>query len=871
MILCSAAAVHARRQLHDDDADGPASVRTTSSTGPRRVGEALDLPINEPPPPWRRRDPFTSTYAGAEDGAAEESTSSSSALLHLTEDNFVATFQSMFDIDESASKGGEAEGTAKATGTEAVETDTTAVDDVVLCLFVVYSPECEYCRPILLGLEEVSKSIDEEYGSTIASQWESTFSNTTSLPPRPIIAKLDGSAMTRHFFDKLQPLTGYPTLKVALARRNDDTTGKIRPENIDRYDTAYQQNESLNESRNDGDDDGDSNSNSPSPSAILIDIFDFIGHNSTEVGETDGIAESIWHYWYRFVVVGRMAMLLESAMQQQQPLPPQKISTQEGTTSGEHPPVFIVESESTAVSFLYEHGRHILKPVKSHAPIHLSDDEAKYVQSLLQPTSVEEEAGLGEPVTIFVQCRHQRERNGIYAKFDALAGELVNRRDAAFFAIQPDPNQNCGGPLAWFEGEDKNGYLDGSIRVIKQSRYGTRIQREDAHAFYSPFSKNEAARDNMTQFVIIHSTPTLLWFDRNIVADYAFPIYRTVHAVLFIDTPEFGNDNGISGRQKLESNSITKQSRYAIGLFRKAAIGHRRSRPSRDIVFLIVPSYEIRVFNIFGIDIWSSLDRQFASARGINSRNNEEIEQREQACIAKDKVVPTVMLTSRTNPKSGGRVATRRYYLPADDILFGDGDKGVREGDDSSSNNNVISRFIKDYFDGALKPSLQSQPTPLNRTNAYNVQLLTGNTFKPLVLDREGKHTLINFFAPTCGHSKRFDVVWNELGHLVRALRWDGVIDVMKMDLTKNELPLDDLRVWEYPSVFYFPAGSKTKPVPMKVESDAMYGDANLRGHHLLEWLIKQRKIDEDDLIRLHKIGSEDYEECTGRDVMLGR
>mmetsp|Transcript_1324 Transcript_1324/g.2763 ORF Transcript_1324/g.2763 Transcript_1324/m.2763 type:complete len:101 (+) Transcript_1324:1-303(+) len=84
----------------------------------------------------------------------------------------------------------------------------------------------------------------------------------------------------------------------------------------------------------------------------------------------------------------------------------------------------------------------------------------------------------------------------------------------------------------------------------------------------------------------------------------------------------------------------------------------------------------------------------------------------------------------------------------------------------------------------------------------------------------------------------------------------------MMMDLSKNELPLDDLHVWEYPSVFYFPAGNKTgnQPVPMKVQNDAMYGDADLRGHHLIEWLIKQRKIDEEVLLQLHEIGSRDAE-----------
>ena len=844
-----AAAFHVQEQ-NDDGTDGTSRF----STGGRRVGEALDLPINEPPSQLLHYPTTTNT----EDGAEQES-SSSSVLLRLTEDNFVATFEDMFHNNTHASDNDIA--------AAAVATKSEVDDDVILCLFVVYSPECEYCRPILQTLEEVSNLIDEEYNNTIASKWESTYSNnSTLLPPRrPIVAKLDGSAMTEHFIDKMQPLAGFPTLKFALARRYNgtDINRSVNVDGAHVREQSQQQDECQDERKNDKRDcdevGADDDYDVPSLSGVLIDIFDYIGPNSTDGGEAGGVVESIWHYWYRFVAAGHLTMLLQSKMQQQPRSSTQKLKT----TDGEHPPVFAAESESSVVSFLHEHGKFILRQVKSHAPIHLNEDERRYVQSLLEPTSEEEEAGLGEPLTLFVQCRMQHESNKIYSKFDGLAEELVNRREVAFFAIQPGPDRSCGGLLGWFDTEDFESVYDGSIRVIKQAQNGKGIQQGDISALYFPPGKNAAARDNMTQFVIIHSTPTLLWFDRNVVADFAFPIYRTIHAVLFIDTPEFGSHIDTSSRQELLSNTITEQSRRAIDLFRRAAVSHRRRHPTRDVVFLVVPSYETRVFNIFGIDIWSGLDRQFASVRGINIGIDDEIEEQEQSCIARDVVVPTVMLASRTNPNGEGRVITKRYYLPASDILFGDGDD-YRSGESDDDNNNAILRFIEDYLNGQLKPAVQSQPTPSNRTNAYGVQLVTGNTFEALVLDQESKHTLINFFAPTCGHCKRFNIVWNELGQLVRALHWEGKIDVMMMDLSKNELPLDDLHVWEYPSVFYFPAGNKTSrrhfPVPMKVQNDAMYGDADLRGHHLIEWLIKQRKIDEEVLLHLHEIGSRDAE-----------
>ena len=78
---------------------------------------------------------------------------------------------------------------------------------------------------------------------------------------------------------------------------------------------------------------------------------------------------------------------------------------------------------------------------------------------------------------------------------------------------------------------------------------------------------------------------------------------------------------------------------------------------------------------------------------------------------------------------------------------------------------------------------------------------------------------------------------------------------MMKMDLTRNELPLDNLSIWQYPSVYYFPANEKENAIPMNVEGDASYGDLDLRGYDLVEWLLNQDKFDKQELMELHRIG----------------
>merc|ERR1712127_1086458 len=89
--------------------------------------------------------------------------------------------------------------------------------------------------------------------------------------------------------------------------------------------------------------------------------------------------------------------------------------------------------------------------------------------------------------------------------------------------------------------------------------------------------------------------------------------------------------------------------------------------------------------------------------------------------------------------------------------------------------------------------------------NKPNVTVLTGNTFEPLVMDRNDEHTMLLMQSTTCGHCKRFSIFWNELSILVQALNWSSVINVMKIDMSKNDVPHNKVNAWDVPSVYYFP------------------------------------------------------------------
>ena len=781
-----------------------------SSSQVDHVGEALHLSIDETGAEQNGNDVGDNNHPSKSQLVVPH-------LLHLAEENFVSTFQDLFD-------GGNTENDAS----------PSEENDAILCLFAVYSPECSACEPMLRGLNHVAGRIASEYEEMIATRWDAR-DTSAPPPPIPVLGMLNGANVTHGFYTKLEPLSVYPTLKFALVQRLT-ATNHAGDEEAARDET------------------GAKDVAVTAAPDVAIQIFDYVGPSAHTMDDVDGLMESIWHYWYRYVAARRTntaKMTID---------PPVENADQHGVAL-HSPPVFTVPSVLSAISFLKKHGDSIFKAVPFHIPVQLNKEERQYFSDLLQPTREEEEDGLGEPVTIFAQCRSSQDDDKtdattakrVHAKFDGLAEELVNRRDVAFFAVQPPTGHTCDDRFGWFDSaandsiDDGETTLDGTIAVIRTTDVSL-VQDDEPLAFYVP---DESAKDKMTQFIITHTTPTLLLFDRNFAADYAFPFYRTLHAVLFIDTPELSSPSVGNERRRKRNNDISDKSRHAIRLFREAAIHHRRRRTNSDIVFLIVPSYEKRVFNLFGIDIWTGLDRKFLAAQDA-ALVDQDATRTEQSCEAEDDVVPSLMITSRSSPTNPSlRVVTKRYYLSAADILYGN---DARTEDEDGSN--AITRFIDRYYAGDLQPAIQSQPTPTNRTNDDGVQLLTGNTFKPLVVDQKKKHALVNFFSATCGHSKRFNVIWNQLGRLVRALNWHEMVDVMKMDLTRNELPLDNVSVWEYPSVYYFPANEKENAIPMTVDGDAAYGDLDLRGHDLVEWLLNQDKFDEQELMELHGRGA---------------
>jgi protein disulfide-isomerase A1 len=121
---------------------------------------------------------------------------------------------------------------------------------------------------------------------------------------------------------------------------------------------------------------------------------------------------------------------------------------------------------------------------------------------------------------------------------------------------------------------------------------------------------------------------------------------------------------------------------------------------------------------------------------------------------------------------------------------------------DSALTLDSMSALVGSYKDGTLKPTLKSDPIPA--TNPGPVKVIVGKNFNEIVMD-ETKDVLLEVYAPWCGHCKKLEPTWNDLG---KEFAGDSSIVVAKMDGTTNEV--DGLSAQGFPTILFYPAGTKT-------------------------------------------------------------
>lgn len=73
-------------------------------------------------------------------------------------------------------------------------------------------------------------------------------------------------------------------------------------------------------------------------------------------------------------------------------------------------------------------------------------------------------------------------------------------------------------------------------------------------------------------------------------------------------------------------------------------------------------------------------------------------------------------------------------------------------------------KFLNDLKDNKVEPYLKSEPIPDD--NSGPVKVAVGKNFDEIVTNNN-QDTLIEFYAPWCGHCKKLTPIYDELGEKV--------------------------------------------------------------------------------------------------------
>ncbi|MCJ1437934.1 protein disulfide-isomerase precursor [Xylographa pallens] len=115
----------------------------------------------------------------------------------------------------------------------------------------------------------------------------------------------------------------------------------------------------------------------------------------------------------------------------------------------------------------------------------------------------------------------------------------------------------------------------------------------------------------------------------------------------------------------------------------------------------------------------------------------------------------------------------------------------------------LISKFVQDFVDGKVQPSVKSEPIPEKQDGP--VAVIVAHNYNDIVMD-ETKDVLVEFYAPWCGHCKSLAPKYEELAALYAA----HPVTIAKVDATANDVP-DEIQ--GFPTLKLFAAGAKNAPV----------------------------------------------------------
>jgi len=154
-------------------------------------------------------------------------------------------------------------------------------------------------------------------------------------------------------------------------------------------------------------------------------------------------------------------------------------------------------------------------------------------------------------------------------------------------------------------------------------------------------------------------------------------------------------------------------------------------------------------------------------------------------------------------------------------------DKNYIHDEDTPLTEESLKNFIDGVLDGSIAPHFKSQEAP--ESNDGPVTVVVGTTFDELVIKND-KDVLVEFYAPWCGHCKHLEPIYTELGNHFAG---EENVVIAKLDATSNDF--EGVVVKSFPTIYLFPAGSKSEPISYEGSRtvDAFVSFLNQHATHL--------------------------------------
>jgi protein disulfide isomerase family A protein 3 len=141
-----------------------------------------------------------------------------------------------------------------------------------------------------------------------------------------------------------------------------------------------------------------------------------------------------------------------------------------------------------------------------------------------------------------------------------------------------------------------------------------------------------------------------------------------------------------------------------------------------------------------------------------------------------------------------------------------------------------LEKFTKDFLDHKLESYIKSDPIP--ESNDGGVKVVVGKNFKDIVLDPT-KDVLLEMYAPWCGHCKKLEPAYTELGNKLKDVPG---LTIAKMDATANDSPHPKYQARGYPTILYAPANNKDNPISYSGERDVKAFESWLKDKATTAW-----------------------------------